>query len=63
MLILFSLGLCLPLIICGIFSARTMQLLNSHTGQKLVLVMRKLAALVIAVLGIYFTLHPFWGVK
>jgi len=61
MLILFSLGLCLPLIICGVFSARTMQLLNSHTGQKLVLIMRKLAALVIAVLGVYFTLHPFWG--
>ena len=54
MLLLFSLGHCLPLVICGVFSARTMELLHSHAGQRVVAVMRKLAALVIGVLGVYF---------
>ncbi|MBU0480719.1 MAG: cytochrome C biosynthesis protein [Proteobacteria bacterium] len=60
MLLLFSLGHCLPLVVCGIFSARTMELLYSHTGQKTVAIMRKLAAGVIAGLGLYFILLPFW---
>nr|MBF0223173.1 cytochrome C biosynthesis protein [Desulfobulbaceae bacterium] len=59
MLVLFGLGHCLPLVLCGIFSARTMALLHSHAGQKLVSIMRKLAAVVIAGLGVYFTLIPF----
>lgn len=54
MLVLFSLGHCLPLVICGVFSARTMELLHSHAGQKVVAIMRKLAAVVIGVLGVYF---------
>jgi cytochrome c-type biogenesis protein len=61
MLALFGIGMCLPLVICGMFSARTMELLHSHNGQKLVLVMRKLAAVLIFVLGVYFTVKPFWG--
>lgn len=60
MLLLFGLGHCLPLVVCGIFSARTMELLQSHYGQKLVAGMRKLAALVIAALGVYFAVIPFW---
>lgn len=54
MLVLFAIGHCLPLILCGVFSARTMALLHSHAGQRVVAVMRKLAALVIAGLGGYF---------
>ncbi len=59
MLILFGIGHCLPLVICGMFSARTMELLQSHTGQKIVMIIRKLAAIVIAGLGLYFMLNPF----
>ena len=59
MLVLFGVGHCLPLVICGMFSARTMELVHSHAGQKIVLGMRKLAAVVIAGLGVYFTLLPF----
>ncbi len=54
MLVLFGVGHCLPLVICGMFSARTMELLHSRTGQKVVMVMRKLAAMVIFGLGLYF---------
>jgi cytochrome c-type biogenesis protein len=61
MLVLFGVGHCLPLIVCGIFSARTMGLLHSHAGQKIVAAMRKLAAVVIAGLGVYFMVVPFWG--
>lgn len=61
MLLLFGIGHCLPLVVCGMFSARTMELLHSHSGQKLVAGMRKLAAVVIAGLGVYFTINPFWG--
>jgi cytochrome c-type biogenesis protein len=59
MLVLFGVGHCLPLILCGMFSARTMELLHGHTGQKVVWLMRKLAAVVIAGLGVYFTVTPF----
>lgn len=59
MLALFALGHCLPLVICGVFSARTMELLHSHAGQKVVAVMRKLAAVAIAGLGGYFLSLPF----
>ena len=61
MLVLFAFGHCLPLILCGAFSARTMGLLHSHAGHQVVAVMRKLAAVVIAGLGVYFTVVPFWG--
>ena len=61
MLVLFGIGHCLPLIVCGMFSARTMGLLHSHAGQKMVMAMRKLAAVVIAGLGVYFTVVPFLG--
>jgi cytochrome c-type biogenesis protein len=56
MLVLFGIGHCLPLAVCGIFSARTMELLHGHAGQRVVATMRKLAAVVIAGLGIYFLL-------
>ena len=59
MLVLFGVGHCLPLIVCGVFSARTMGLLHSHAGQKIVAAMRRLAAVVIAGLGVYFTMAPF----
>jgi cytochrome c-type biogenesis protein len=61
MLLLFGIGHCLPLAVCGIFSARTMELLHSRAGQKAVTVLRKLAAAVIAGLGIYFSVVPFQG--
>jgi cytochrome c-type biogenesis protein len=59
MLVLFASGHCLPLIVCGMFSARTMGLLHSHVGQKMVMAMRRLAAVVIAGLGVYFAVVPF----
>lgn len=58
MLVLFGLGHCLPLVLCGIFSARTMELLHSRAGQHVVLALRKAAAVVIAGLGVYFILIP-----
>ena len=61
MLVLFAIGHCLPLVICGVFSARTMELLHSHAGLRTVAVMRKLAAVVMAGLGAYFLSLPFWG--
>ena len=61
MLVLFGVGHCLPLILCGVFSARTMGLLHSHGGQRTVAAMRKLAAMVIAALGVYFIVAPFWS--
>ena len=54
MLVLFGFGHCLPLILCGIFSARSMELLHSHAGRAVVATVRKLAAVVIAGLGGYF---------
>ncbi|MBU0675901.1 MAG: sulfite exporter TauE/SafE family protein [Proteobacteria bacterium] len=61
MLVLFGIGHCLPLVVCGMFSARTMELLHSHTGRKTVATMRKLAAGVIGGLAVYFILLPFWS--
>jgi cytochrome c-type biogenesis protein len=61
MLLLFAIGHCLPLVLCGMFSARTMELLHSHTGRTMTAVMRKLAAVVIAGLGFYFIFVPFWN--
>lgn len=61
MLIFFGLGHCLPLVLCGVFSARTMGVLHSHTGLRLVTVLRKVAALVIAGLGLYFLAGTFWS--
>ncbi len=61
MLVLFGIGHCLPLVACGMFSARSMELLHSHSGRKTVAMARKLAAVVIAVLGCYFFSLPFLG--
>jgi len=61
MLMFFGLGHCLPLVIFGMFSARTMQYLHSHAGQKVVRGTRKIAAAVICVLGIYFLVAPFYS--
>ncbi len=60
MLVLFGVGHCLPLVVCGVFSARTMEILYSHNGQEVVMVVRKLSAVVIAGLGIYFMMNPLW---
>jgi cytochrome c-type biogenesis protein len=54
MLVLFGIGHCMPLAFCGIFSTRTMELLHSLAGQKTVAMLRKLATVGIAGLGIYF---------
>jgi cytochrome c-type biogenesis protein len=59
MLVLFGIGHCLPLVVCGMFSARTMELMHSSAGQKMVAGARKMAAMVIAVLGGYFLALPF----
>lgn len=59
MLTLFGIGHCLPLVVGGMFSARTMEILHSQSGRKMVTMMRKSAAVVIAGLGIYFTVVPF----
>lgn len=59
MLVLFGIGHCMPLAVCGIFSARTMELLHCRAGQKTVAILRKLATVGIAGLGIYFSVLPF----
>ncbi len=59
MLLFFGIGHCLPLVVCGMFSSRTMELLHSPTGQSLVSGMRRLAAVAIAALGVYFLVIPF----
>ena len=61
MLLLFAIGHCMPLVLCGMFSARTMELLHSHAGRNMTAIMRRLAAVVIAGLGCYFILVPFWN--
>lgn len=61
MLVLFGVGHCLPLVVCGIFSASVMGFLNSHAGQKIIQGMRKVSAIVIAGLGIYFISAPFFN--
>lgn len=61
MLLLFAAGHCLPLILCGVFSARTMALLHSHLGLRLVTALRQVAAVAIAAMGAYFFATPFWG--
>jgi cytochrome c-type biogenesis protein len=60
MLVLFGIGHCLPLVICGMFSARTMELLHSRAGRTLEAGARKLAATVVAGLGAYFLTPFFW---
>jgi cytochrome c-type biogenesis protein len=59
MLALFGIGHVLPLVVCGMFSARTMELLHSRAGQKMVAGARKMAAVAIAGLGGYFLAVPF----
>jgi cytochrome c-type biogenesis protein len=59
MLILFALGHCLPLAGAGMFSARLMGLLYGSSWQQGILWTRRGAALVIAGLGLYFSLSPF----
>ena len=59
MLALFGIGHVLPLVVCGMFSARTMELLHSHAGRKVVAGARKTAAILIAGLGAYFILIAF----
>ncbi|MFN2367518.1 MAG: hypothetical protein ABR605_01005 [Desulfurivibrionaceae bacterium] len=51
----------LPLagLVCGIFSARTIELLHSRAGQAAVKIIRKLAAAAVAGLGIYFTVTAY----
>ncbi|MEW6220242.1 MAG: cytochrome c biogenesis protein CcdA [Thermodesulfobacteriota bacterium] len=61
MLVLFAAGHCLPLAVCGMCSARTMELLHSRAGRQAVAGGRKVAAAVIAGLGVYFVLLPFTG--
>jgi len=59
MLILFGLGHCLPLAGAGMFSARLMGLLHGSSWQQGIIWARRGAALVIAGLGLYFSLSPF----
>ena len=59
MLILFGLGHCLPLAGAGMFSARLMSLLHGSSWQQGIIWARRGAALVIAGLGLYFSLSPF----
>lgn len=58
MLIFFALGHCLPLTGAGIFSARLMGLLSGSSWQQSIIWARRGAALVIAGLGLYFSLAP-----
>ena len=45
----------------GLSSARTVELLYSRAGQQTVAIIRRLAAVVIVALGLYFTIAPFWS--
>ena len=58
MMILFALGHCLPLAGAGMFSARLMGLLYGSSWQQGIIWARRGAALVIAGLGLYFSLFP-----
>jgi cytochrome c-type biogenesis protein len=59
MLILFAAGHCLPIVVAGIFSAHVMEILQDHSWQKSILVMRKIAGAIIISIGGYFIIVPF----
>ncbi len=59
MLVLFGIGHCVPLVLCGMFSARAVELLGSRRGQRAVAALRRGAAMVVALLGVYFAAAPF----
>jgi cytochrome c-type biogenesis protein len=59
MLILFAAGHCFPLVVAGIFSAHVMEVLQGHSWQKGILVMRKIAGAIIIGIGSYFSIVPF----
>jgi len=54
MLVFFGLGHCLPLVLCGMFSARAMAIMHSRYGLQTVAVLRKTASFIMAAMGIYF---------
>ena len=59
MILLFALGLCLPLVMAGTFSALVRDTLASHAWQRSAIWFRHLAGLVIIGLGLYFLISPF----
>jgi len=59
MLVFLGLGHCLPLVLCGMFSARAMEIMHSHYGMKTVTVLRKMASFILAALGVYFILSTY----
>jgi cytochrome c-type biogenesis protein len=58
---LFALGHCLPIVIAGSSTALVRKLIENRTWQSTGLWFRKGAGALIAVLGIYFIVNPFWG--
>lgn len=58
---LFALGHCLPIVIAGSSTAIVRKLIENGTWQGAGLWFRKGAGALIAVLGIYFIVNPFWG--
>lgn len=54
MLAVFAVGHCLPLVVVGMFGARLMTILDQGYWQQGVVHMRRFAALIIALLGMYF---------
>jgi cytochrome c-type biogenesis protein len=60
-IVLFALGHCLPIVIAGSSTALVQKLIDNRTWQRAGLWFRKGAGALIAVLGIYFIVNPFWG--
>ena len=61
MIVLFSVGHCLPLVMAGTFVAKLKTYLQSQTVFKASMIFQKFAGIVICALGVYFAINPFWG--
>jgi len=59
MIILFSIGHCLPLVLAGTFVAKLRNYLQSQSVFKASMVFQKFAGVIICALGVYFAINPF----
>ncbi|MFN3534763.1 MAG: cytochrome c biogenesis CcdA family protein, partial [Desulfatiglandales bacterium] len=61
MIILFSLGHCLPLVLAGVFVGRLRAYLESKAISKTSIVFQRAAGMLILVVGVYFASRPIFG--
>ena len=59
-ILLFAIGHCLPIVVAGSFTAAVRRLIENHTWQGAGAYFRKGAGVIIALLGVYFLLNPFF---